>query len=103
MEGPLGQTAVCEEAGGLGIVENYANIFYLDCPHFTVGHVDQWGEQGYLLHAGKVYSYDEDRKNQYGTTTSPMTIPDFLAYAERSQIDVPDEFLKKLREANENE
>lgn len=79
-------------------VENYENIFYLDCPHFTVGQVDQWGEQGYLLFEGKVYSYEEDRKNQCGTTNSPMTIEDFLKYAERLQISVPDDFIKHLLE-----
>ena len=79
-------------------MENYEHIFYLDCPHFTVGRVDQWGEQGYLLFERKVYSYDEDRKDQCGTTHSPMTIRDFLAYAKAKQISIPDEFMKKLRE-----
>jgi hypothetical protein len=83
-------------------MENYEQIFYLDCPHFTVGHVDQWGEQGYLLFENKVYSYDEDRKNQCGTTHSPMTIKDFLAHAETQQISIPDEFLGKLREIEMN-
>jgi len=78
-------------------VENYEQIFYLDCPHFTVGHVDQWGEQGYLLFEGKVYSYDEDRKNQCGTTHSPMTINDFLMYAEKHQISIPEDFMEKLK------
>lgn len=80
-------------------MENYENIFYLDCPHFAIGRVDQWGENGYLLFEGKVYRYDEDRKNQYGTTTSPMPISDFLAYAEHQQIQIPDEFMKKLIES----
>jgi len=79
-------------------MENYEQIFYLDCPHFTVGRVDQWGEQGYLLFEGKVYSYEEDRKDQCGRTHSPMTIKDFLAFAENSQIAIPDDFLKKLME-----
>ena len=79
-------------------MENYEEIFYLDCPHFTVGHVDQWGEQGYLLFEGKVYSYDEDRKDQTGRTYSPMTIKEFLAYAEEHQLPVPESFLKKLAE-----
>jgi hypothetical protein len=77
-------------------VENYEQIFYLDCPHFTVGHLDQWGEQGYLLFEGKVYAYEEDRKNQYGTTHSPATIKDFLMYAEQQQIPIPDDFMAKL-------
>ena len=79
-------------------MENYEQIFYLDCPHFTVGHVDQWGEHGYLLFEGKVYSYDEDRKNQCGTTDSPMSINDFLIYAEEQQISIPDDFMERLME-----
>ena len=80
------------------IMENYEQIFYLDCPHFTVGRVDQWGEQGYLLFEGKVYSYEEDRKDQCGRTYSPMMIKDFLAYAEQLQISIPDDFMNKLLE-----
>jgi hypothetical protein len=80
-------------------MENYEHIFYRDCPHFTIGRVDQWGEQGYLLFDGKVYCYDEDRKNQCGTTNSPMSVKDFLIYAEEHQILIPDDFLKKLEEA----
>jgi hypothetical protein len=79
-------------------MENYEHIFYLDCPHFTVGNVDQWGEQGYLLFEGKVYAYEEDRKNQYGQTHSPMMIRDFLLYAERLQISIPEDFMNKLME-----
>ena len=77
-------------------MNNYAHIHYLDCPHFSVGRVDQWGEHGYLLYDGKVYSYEEDRKEQCGTTYSPMTITDFLAYGRQQQIEVPDDFLKEL-------
>ena len=77
--------------------KNYERIFYLDCPHFTVGPVDQWGEHGYLLFQNKVYSYDEDRKDQCGTTHSPMTITDFLTYAEQQQIVIPDDFMVKLK------
>ncbi|HEV7643378.1 MAG TPA: hypothetical protein VGO50_05480 [Pyrinomonadaceae bacterium] len=79
-------------------MENYEQIFYLNCPHFTVGRVDQWGEQGYLLFEGKVYSYEEDRKDQCGRTYSPTTIKDFLMYAEQFQIPIPDDFMEKLRE-----
>lgn len=79
-------------------MENYEHIFYLDCPHFTVGHVDQWGEQGYLLFEGKVYWYEENRKDQCGSTQSPMTIEDLLDYAERQQIAIPDDFLALLNE-----
>lgn len=81
-------------------MENYENIFYRDCPHFTVGRVDQWGEQGYLLFEGKVYSYEEDRKNQYGTTDSPMSINDFLKYAETQHISIPDDFMAELKGQN---
>ncbi|MBX7174455.1 MAG: hypothetical protein K1X72_26010 [Pyrinomonadaceae bacterium] len=79
-------------------MENYENIFYLDCPHFTVGRVDQWGEQGYLLFDDKVYAYEEDRKDQCGRTHSPLTVKDFLAYAERNQIQIPIDFMEKLTE-----
>lgn len=79
-------------------MDNYEHIFYLDCPHFTVGRVDQWGEQGYLLYEGKVYSYDEDRKNQYGTTTSPMSIDEFLDLARRQSILIPEDFMTELSE-----
>ena len=80
-------------------MEDYEEIFYLDCPHFTVGHVDQWGEQGYLLFDGKVYSYEVDRKEQCGRTHSRTTIKEFLEVAERLQIPIPETFLKKLTEA----
>ena len=81
-------------------MDNYDDIFYLDCPHFTVGRVDQWGEQGYLLFEGKVYSYEEDRKNQCGRTYDPMPVDEFLIFADRSQIEVPDDFLEKLKEVS---
>jgi len=77
-------------------MENYENIYYGNCPHFTVGNVDQWGEQGYLLFEGKVYSYEEDRKGQCGTTHSPRLISDFLAFAKKHQISIPDDFMQKL-------
>jgi len=81
-------------------MENYEQIFYLNCPHFTVGRVDQWGEHGYLLFEDKVYSYEVDRKEQYDRNYSPMTIKDFLAYAENSQVPIPDDFMEKLMEIN---
>lgn len=80
-------------------MENYEDIYYLNCPHFTVGHVDQWGEHGYLLFERKVYAYEEDRKDQTGRTYSPMTIRDFLRYADEYQITVPEDFINKLMEA----
>lgn len=79
-------------------MENYEDISYLDCPHFTVGRVDQWGEQGYLLFEGKVYSYEEDRKDQCGRTYGPMSIDEFFSFAEREQIVVPEDFVEKLKE-----
>lgn len=79
-------------------MENYEHIYYLDCPHFTVGRVDQWGEQGYLLFEGRVFSYEEDRKDQCGRTHSPMTIQEFLAFAESSRIEIPQDFLKNFNE-----
>lgn len=75
---------------------NNEDIYYQDCPHFTVDRVDQWGEHGYLLHGDKVYFYEEDRKDQCSTTSSPMTIEDFLVYAEQRQISIPADFLEKL-------
>jgi hypothetical protein len=79
-------------------VENYEEIFYLDCPHFTVGHVDQWGEHGYLLFEGKVYFYEVDRKNQCHTARSPVTAEEFLAYAEDNGLTITEDFLRKLTE-----
>jgi hypothetical protein len=81
------------------MMENYENIFYLDCPHFTVGHVDQWGEHGYLLFDGKVYFYEVDRKDQCHTARSPVSIKEFLADAGTSGLMIPEAFLKKLAEA----
>ena len=80
------------------IMENYEQILYLDCPHFTVGYVDQWGEHGFLLFEGKIYSYEADRKEQCGTTSSPMSTEDFLVYAEQQQIWIPVEFLRLITE-----
>ena len=79
-------------------MDNYEHIYYRDCPHFTVGRVDQWGEHGYLLYEDKVYFYEEDRKNQCGSTRSPQLIEEFLRYAEEQRISIPDEFMNKLKE-----
>jgi hypothetical protein len=79
-------------------MDNYEHIYYRDCPHFTVGRVDQWGEHGYLLYEDQVYFYEEDRKDQCGSTRSPQSIDEFLAYAEEQQISIPDEFMEKLKE-----
>lgn len=76
---------------------NYDQIHYLTCPHFTIGRVDQWGEQGYLLFEGKVFWYEENRKDQCGTTRSPMAIADFLKYADAQEIEIPEDFLEFLR------
>ena len=80
-------------------MENFEHIWYLDCPHYTVGNVDQWGEHGYLLFENKVYSYEEDRKEQTGGTSSPQTIVEFLTYAESNQLTIPDDFMEKLKAA----
>lgn len=77
-------------------MENFENIYYGNCPHFTVGNADQWGENGYLLHEGKVYAYEEDRKEQCGRTHSPMSVQEFLIYAKNHQVDIPDDFKKLL-------
>ena len=79
-------------------MENYEHIFYLDHPHFTIGRVDQWGDQGYLLFEDKVYSYEVDRKNQCDATYSPRSVEDFFAYAETQQILIPDDFMAKLND-----
>lgn len=79
-------------------MEIYENIWYLDCPHFTVGRVDQWGESGYLLFEAHVYSYEEDRKDQCGRTYGKMTIPAFIAHADWEKTEIPDEFMQKLKE-----
>lgn len=81
-------------------MENFEDIHYLNCPHFTVGRSDQWGEQGYLLYGDKVYSYEEDRKEQCGRTHSPTTVKDFLIYSETHQIPVPDDFRRMLVETS---
>jgi|GEM_PF-1643132 len=81
-------------------MENYEDIFYLHCPHFTNGPVDQWGEQGFLLHEGEVYSYEEDRKDQCGRTFGRTSIRDFLVRAEQEGLTIPSEFMTKLYEAS---
>lgn len=80
------------------IMEDYDQIHYLKCPHFTVGRVDQWGEHGYLLYEGMVYAYEEDRKDQCGRTYAPTSVADFLMQAGQLEIAVPDEFIEKLKE-----
>jgi hypothetical protein len=80
-------------------MENYDHIFYRDCPHFTVGRVDQWSEHGYLLYEGNVYWYEEDRKDQCGSTRSPMSADDFLTYAGERSISIPDDFMLLLKTA----
>jgi hypothetical protein len=82
-------------------MQNYDEIFYLDCPHFTVGHVDQWGEHGYLLFENNVYWYEVDRKDQCDSTRSPMAVADFLAYARERSIDIPDDFMSLLTSATD--
>jgi hypothetical protein len=84
-------------------MENYKEIYYLDCPHFTEGLVDQWGESGYLLFEDKVYYYEEDRKDQSGSVRLPRSIDDFLVYAENQRISIPDDFMEKLKEIQNNQ
>ena len=72
------------------------DIYYDNCPHFTVGRVDQWGEQGYLFYEGMVYDYYEDRKEQSGKTYNKQSINSFLEDEERNKIEVPDFFRKVL-------
>jgi hypothetical protein len=76
---------------------DYSQINYRKCPHFTVGRVDQWGERGYLFYEGLVYGYESDRKEQYDRVYSPMTKSEFLAYAESENISVPESFAKYLK------
>ena len=76
--------------------KDYNHIYYSDCPHFTIGKVDQWGESGYLFYEGMVYEYMEDRKDQYGRTFNPSTVEAFLLYAKRSNLEIPDYFLKAI-------
>jgi hypothetical protein len=80
-------------------MQNYDHIHYLNCPHFTVGRPDQWGEHGYLLYEDNVYFYEEDRKDPSGSTRSPMPIQEFVRYAETSGITVPDDFMTELKRA----
>jgi len=80
-------------------VDNFEHINYLDCPHFAVGHVDQWSENGYLLFEGMIYWYEVDRKDQCDNIRSPLTIRDFLSFAEKNQIAIPDNFMEKLAES----
>ena len=84
-------------------MENYENIFYLDCPHFTVGHVDQWGEHGYLLFEDKVYAYEEDRKDQCGRTYSPFTAAQFLEHARKYGIAIPEDFMRLLADIRDKQ
>lgn len=79
-------------------MENYEHIYYLNCPHFTVGRVDQWGEQGFLFHEGHVYEYTEDRKDQWGRTFNQMSIAEFYDLVKSRGLEVPDAFLAKLNE-----
>lgn len=81
-------------------MDEFPHICYRDHPHFTVGHVDQWGESGYLYFEGMVYSYEEDRKCQYGRTHTPMKPDDFLSYARRNGVEVPTSFLECIGREN---
>ncbi len=80
-------------------MEKNEDIRYLDHPHFTVGHVDQWSERGFLLFERMVYFYEVDRKDQCSSIRSPMTIGAFLSYADEHGVAVPDAFLESLEAA----
>lgn len=72
-------------------------IHYSLCPHFTVGRVDQWGEQGYFYYESYVYGYSEDRKSQHTNTASPRTITAFISYAKANKVEIPATFLAVLK------
>lgn len=74
----------------------YDHIFYDNHPHFTVGEVDQWGEQGFLFFEGRVFHYWENRKDQCGETSNPMTIETFMEYAKQQSIEIPEAFMRVL-------
>ena len=74
----------------------YDHIWYNNCPHFTVGRVDQWGEQGYLFFDGNVYQYYEDRKDQWGETYNQMSVKEFMSFAEKRGLTIPEEFLEVI-------
>ena len=76
--------------------EEFDHIHYKKCPHFTVGHVDQWGESGYLLFEGEVYSYTADRHEQFDTIRNRMSIEKFVAHADKMKIEIPERFQKEM-------
>ena len=78
--------------------EHYTHIYYKDCPHFTIGRVDQWGERGYLFYEGMVYDYMEDRKEQYNTVEHPRTVPEFIDFADYRGIEIPERFLEAIKQ-----
>ena len=76
--------------------EDYKHIWYKDCPHFTIGTVDQWGENGYLYFDNEVYFYFEDRKGQYGEVSNPKSVAIFIQYAKANKIEIPEAFMKVI-------
>ncbi len=82
-------------------MENYEHIYYLDHPHFTLPGANQWYENGFLFHEGKVYSYEEDRNCQCGKTYSPMEPGEFVLHAEKFQITIPSHFMELLNPSKE--
>lgn len=50
----------------------------LDQPHHALD-ADQWGENGYVLWAGRVYAYSIDRKNQQDEISREWSPEAFLA------------------------
>lgn len=82
------------------MAKEFDHIYYINHPHFTVGHVDQWGESGYLYFEGRVFQYWEDRKDQCGETYSPREINEFLEHAKMNNIDIPADFMMVITLGN---
>lgn len=73
--------------------------YYRNRPHFTVGHVDQWGEQGYFIFEGKIFNYTDDRKSgYYSANETPFTPEEFIQTCKEDDIVIPPEFLSALKE-----
>jgi hypothetical protein len=47
-----------------------------------------------------VYWYEVDRKEQCENTRSPLTIEEFLSYAESNKLSIPGYFMARLKEAS---
>jgi len=49
-------------------------------------YADQWGEAGYFLVDGKVYSYEIDRKEQSDALIGSWTVSDFLESSASDEV-----------------